>query len=113
MKSGVRSSGTTSHRYIGGYAVEYAKSADKNGTTTDAEKEKARAGIKTDLDNLLERRYGKTTDYLYDFMETVVDSIEVTKKHGSVLAALCWITFQYAPVPNELLEAMEALPHDD
>jgi arginine decarboxylase len=86
------------NRYLGGFALEYSGSGTK---------EEAVKSLSISLKGLIERRgYGEIEDKVIIFEKNktstgyvlhpgkifVYDSLKVTKEHGSVFAALCWVS---------------------
>jgi len=86
------------NKYLGGFALEYSGSGTK---------EEAVKSLSISLKGLIERRgYGEIEDKVIIFEKNktstgyvlhpgkifVYDSLKVTKEHGSVFAALCWVS---------------------
>jgi pyruvoyl-dependent arginine decarboxylase len=88
-------------KYLGGFACEYSGSEDKNTVERSLEKSiegmierrgygVCKDGIKMYKDNITDKGYkihpGKVFEY---------ESLDVTKKHGSVLTAICFVSYKY------------------
>lgn len=94
----------SNNKYLGGFALEYSG----HGTKQDA-----LASLSTSLKGLIERRgYGKINNSVEIFKNNatskgykihpgkifIYDSLKVTKEHGTVFCALCWVSHRYPGV---------------
>jgi len=70
--------------YIGGFAAEY----EGNAST-----EKAEKILEKDLQGIVDRRYGKSGE-MFDLEFTIRDLV-VDDEYGTVLAAICFITYEF------------------
>jgi len=90
-----------SHVYLGGFACEYSGSESRRDVELSLEKSIA---------GMIERRgYGVVADGMKMYQDNVTDkgytvhpgkvfeyeTLKVKKKHGSVLAALCFVSYKY------------------
>ena len=88
-------------RYLGGFACEYSGSDTKKVVEQSLEKSiegmierrgygSVKNGVKMYHDNITDKRYkihpGKVFEY---------ESLDVKKKHGSVLTAICFVSYKY------------------
>jgi len=93
-------------KYLGGFALEYSGSGTK---------EAALKSLATSLKGLIERRgYGLIENKVEIFKDNktskgyilhpgkifVYDSLHVKKEHGSVFAALCWVSHKFPSAKN-------------
>lgn len=76
------------NHHIGGFACEYEGHATK---------EKAKEILHQSMMGLVERRYGKDEVEVFDVDYTICDLV-VTKKFGTVLAALCFVSYIFPSV---------------
>jgi arginine decarboxylase len=89
------------NKYLGGFALEYSGSGTK---------QEAMDSLSTSLKGLIARRgYGDIDNKVEIFKKNktskgfilhpgklfVYDSLKVTKEHGSVFAALCWVSYKF------------------
>jgi len=94
------------NKYLGGFALEYSGSGTK---------EEALKSLATSLKGLIERRgYGLIDNKVEIFKDNktskgyilhpgkifVYDSLHVKKEHGSVFAALCWVSHKFPSAKN-------------
>jgi len=94
------------NKYLGGFALEYSGSGTK---------EEALKSLATSLKGLIERRgYGLIDNKVEIFRDNktskgyilhpgkifVYDSLQVKKEHGSVFAALCWVSHKFPSAKN-------------
>jgi arginine decarboxylase len=94
-------------KYLGGFALEYSGS----GSRDDALK-----SLSESLKGLIERRnYGKVNGKVEIFKDNktshgytihpgkifVFDSMKVKEQHGSVFAALCWVSYRYPTISKK------------
>jgi arginine decarboxylase len=89
------------NKYLGGFALEYSGSGTK---------EQAIKSLSISLKGLIERRgYGLIKNKVEIFKNYrlhpgkifVYDSLKVTKEHGTVFCALCWVSHRYPQVSNK------------
>jgi arginine decarboxylase len=91
------------NKYLGGFALEYSGSGKKEAVVK---------SLSLSLKGLIERRgYGKIEDTVKIFEKNktsrgytlypgkifVYDSLQVKEEHGTVFAALCWVSHKYPP----------------
>jgi arginine decarboxylase len=103
-------------KYLGGFALEYSG----NGT-----KEDALTSLSISLKGLIERRgYGLIDNKVEIFKDNktskgyilhpgkifVYDSLDVKKEHGSVFAALCWVSHQFPSAKKNKTRKMYKTP---
>ena len=96
-----------SGKYLGGFACEYSGSEDKNAVERSLEKS---------IEGMIERRgYGTCPDGLQMYKDNITDkgykihpgkvfkyeSLNVKKKHGSVLTAICFVSYKYPTLSNK------------
>lgn len=89
------------NKYLGGFALEYSGSGTR---------EEALQNLSTSLKGLIERRgYGSISQKVEIFKDNktskgytihpgklfIYDSLYVKKEHGSVFAALCWVSHKF------------------
>jgi hypothetical protein len=89
------------NKYLGGFALEYSGSGTK---------QEAMDSLSTSLKGLIARRgYGDIENKVEIFKKNktskgyvlhpgkifVYDSLKVTKEHGSVFSALCWVSHKF------------------
>ena len=94
-------------KFLGGFALEYSGSGSK---------EQALKSLSTSLKGLIERRgYGIIENSVEIFKDNITskkyilypgkifvyDSLKVTKEHGTVFCALCWVSHRF---PNSNLK---------
>jgi arginine decarboxylase len=95
------------NKYLGGFALEYSGSGTR---------EEAIKSLSFSLKGLIERRgYGDIKDKVIMFENNktskgyiihpgkifVYDSLKITKKYGSVFAALCWVSFKFPKIKSK------------
>jgi len=71
--------------FIGGFAAEYEGFASS---------EKAKKILENDLKGIIKRRYHNAVVEVFDFEFAIKDLI-VDKEYGTVLAAICFVTYLY------------------
>lgn len=95
-----------SGKYLGGFACEYSGSLSR----TDVE-----ASLEKSIDGMILRRgYGSTSGGLKMYKDNITstghkvhpgkifvyESLDVKKKHGSVLASICFVSYKYPTLSN-------------
>ena len=94
-------------KYLGGFACEYSGSETKDVVEKSLEKS---------IEGMIERRgYGTCKDGLQMYTDNITDkgykihpgkvfeyeTLKVTKKHGSVLTAICFVSYKYPELSNK------------
>ena len=95
-------------KYLGGFACEYSGSEDKNTVERSLEKS---------IEGMIERRgYGVCKDGIKMYKNNITDkgykihpgkvfeyeSLDVTKNHGSVLTAICFVSYKFPTLSNKI-----------
>jgi arginine decarboxylase len=85
---------------VGGFAAEYKKLYENQTVPEEQAREDAREGLRTSLMGEVNRRYN-ASEYQFSDPTYAIDYLQVQKKYGTSLVALCWVSYIFPQVEIE------------
>jgi arginine decarboxylase len=77
---------------IGGFAAEYKKKYNQTVVPEDKARSAAKEALHTSLMGEVNRRYN-ASEYQFSDPTYAIDYLQVQKKYGTSLVALCWVNY--------------------
>ncbi len=77
---------------VGGFAAEYKKKYGNQTVPEEQAREEAKKALRTSLMGEVNRRYN-ASEYQFSDPTFAVDYLQVQKKYGTSLVALCWVNY--------------------
>ncbi len=77
---------------VGGFAAEYKKRYQNQTVPEEQAREDAEKGLRTSLMGEVNRRYN-ASGYRFSDPTYALDYLQVQKKYGTSLVALCWVSY--------------------
>jgi arginine decarboxylase len=83
---------TTDGSLVGGFAAEYKKKYNQTVVPEDEARAAAKEALHTSLMGEVNRRYN-ASEYQFSEPTYAIDYLQVQKKYGTSLVALCWVNY--------------------
>jgi arginine decarboxylase len=82
---------------VGGFAAEYKKNYGNQTVTEKQAREDAKEALHTSLMGEVNRRYN-ASEYQFSDPVYAIDYLQVQKKYGTSLVALCWLSYIFPQI---------------
>lgn len=82
---------------VGGFAAEYKKNYGNQTVTEEQAREEAKNALRTSLMGEVNRRYN-ASEYQFSDPTFAIDYLQVQKKYGTSLVALCWVSYIFPQI---------------
>ncbi|VVB72408.1 Pyruvoyl-dependent arginine decarboxylase [uncultured archaeon] len=88
---------TSEGALIGGFAAEYKKNYGNKTMPEELAREEAKKALHTSLMGEVNRRYN-ASEYQFTEPTYAIDYLQVQKKYGTSLVALCWVNYIFPQI---------------
>jgi arginine decarboxylase len=82
---------------VGGFAAEYKKKYENQTVPEEQAREEAKKALYTSLMGEVNRRYN-ASEYQFSDPTYAIDYLQVQKKYGTSLVALCWVSYIFPQI---------------